>query len=282
MTAGEQHKYIFIISDSSGQTAESLLKATLARWQGPRIPIQRFKNVRSAQQLKTVFDEAEGRKVLFMYTFADQDLRAECKRSCEQRKIPYIDLLGPMVETLEKFLETTIPLQAGALRVVDQHYFKRIEAIEFTVRHDDGRISQDLDEAQIILVGISRTGKTPLSIYLSYLGYKVANVPIILGQALPKELFLTDQRKIIALTINEEALHKIRQNRLQRLGSDDLNQQYAGLNYILSELSYAESIFKANRKWPVINVSNKAIEETAADIIRILSIRMGGDHSLES
>jgi hypothetical protein len=282
MHPAEFSRHIFIISDGSGQTAESLLKATLARWEGPRIPMQRYKNVRSSQQLQGIFEEARDKKVLFLFTLAESKLREECRRNCVQAGIPFIDLLGPMVETLESFLGAPIPLQPGALRVVDQNYFKRIEAIEFTVRHDDGRVSQDLDQAHIILVGISRTGKTPLSIYLSYLGYKVANVPIVLGQALPKELFHTDQRKIIALTINEEALHKIRQNRLQRLGSEDLSQQYAGLDYILRELEYAENIFKANRKWPVINVSNKAIEETATDILRILSTRMGWDTPVES
>jgi len=162
----------------------------------------------------------------------------------------------------------------GILRMVDERYFKRVEAIEYTVKHDDGKCLTDLDDADIILVGVSRTSKTPLSIFLSHKGWKVANVPLVLNSPLPESLFKVDQRKIVGLLIDSDSLSKIRRNRLEKFGQDP-GGEYARLGYIEKEIQYAQELFKQNRRWPVFNVTERALEETAAEIVRIIASRMG-------
>jgi regulator of PEP synthase PpsR (kinase-PPPase family) len=157
---------------------------------------------------------------------------------------------------------------------VDDRYYKRIEAIEYTVKHDDGKTFSELEKADIILVGISRTSKTPLSIFLSHKGWKVANIPLVLNTPLPKELFDVDQRKIVGLIIDIESLQRIRKNRLEKFGQDP-GGEYASLSHIVKEIEYAHQIFKQNKKWPVFNVTERALEETATEITRIVAARMG-------
>ena len=164
--------------------------------------------------------------------------------------------------------------QAGLLRTVDDRYFKRIEAIAYTVKHDDGKTFSELDKADIVLVGISRTSKTPLSIFLSHKGWKVANIPLVLGTPLPPQLFEIDQRKIVGLIIDVESLQRIRKNRWEKFGHDP-GGDYASLAHITSEIDYAHQIFKQNKKWPVFNVTERALEETATEITRIVAARMG-------
>jgi regulator of PEP synthase PpsR (kinase-PPPase family) len=168
----------------------------------------------------------------------------------------------------------TVAPQAGILRSVDEQYFKRIEAIEYTVKHDDGKTLNDLGSADIILVGISRTSKTPLSVFLSHKGWKVANVPIVLNCPMPKELFDVDQRRIVGLIIDMESLQRIRKSRLEKFGQDP-GSEYASMSHISKEIDYAHEIFKQNRRWPVFNVTERALEETATEITRIVAARMG-------
>jgi regulator of PEP synthase PpsR (kinase-PPPase family) len=153
-------------------------------------------------------------------------------------------------------------------------YFKRIEAIEYTVRHDDGKTLNELDKADIVLVGISRTSKTPLSIFLSHKGWKVANIPLVPGSPLPLQLFKIDQRKIIGLIIDIDSLQRIRKNRLEKFGQDS-GGEYASIQQILKEIEYAENLFKQNKRWPVFNVTERALEETASEIVRLIASRMG-------
>jgi regulator of PEP synthase PpsR (kinase-PPPase family) len=164
--------------------------------------------------------------------------------------------------------------QAGLLRSVDNRYFKRIEAIEYTVKHDDGKCLTDLDQADIILVGVSRTSKTPLSIFLSHKGWKVANIPLVMGSPIPEEIMKVDQRKIVGLIIDADSLSRIRRNRLEKFGQDP-GGEYARMSYIDGEIEYAQSIFRKNKRWPIFNVTERALEETATEITRIISARMG-------
>jgi regulator of PEP synthase PpsR (kinase-PPPase family) len=156
---------------------------------------------------------------------------------------------------------------------VNDQYFKRVAAIEFTLNHDDGRNISSLEEADVILVGISRTSKTPLSMYLSLEGIKVVNVPIVMGVALPEKLFQLDQRKVFALTIDSDALFQIRKNRLSRLGLSNDEGDYADLSKVTEEIEWANRIFAENKRWPIFNVTGKALEETAAEILKLLNMR---------
>jgi regulator of PEP synthase PpsR (kinase-PPPase family) len=156
---------------------------------------------------------------------------------------------------------------------VNDQYFKRVAAIEFTLNHDDGRNINSLEEADVVLVGISRTSKTPLSMYLSLEGIKTVNVPIVMGVPVPEKLFQVDQRKIFGLTIDPDALFQIRKNRLTRLGLSNDEGDYADMSKVTEEIEWANKVFAENKRWPVFNVTGKALEETAAEIIKLLNMR---------
>jgi regulator of PEP synthase PpsR (kinase-PPPase family) len=191
-----------------------------------------------------------------------------------QRGILAVDLMGPLLNAFDNYLgRTSSGHQAGLLRAVDEQYFKRIEAIEFTVKHDDGKTLTHLAAADIVLVGISRTSKTPLSIFLSHKGWKVANIPLVLNTPPPEELFQIDQRRIVGLTIDPNSLTRIRKKRLEKFGQDP-GGEYANIAHIQKEIEYAREIFKKNKKWPVFDVTDRALEETAAEIVRVVASRL--------
>ena len=270
---------IYILSDGTGETAVTMIRAALVQYQDKEIDLVRCKNIRNEEQVATLVDEAFERRALIVYTVVSTGLRNKIRELSSQKGIASIDLLGPILSTLDVFLgvANSAP-QAGLLRAVDEQYFRRIEAIEYTVKNDDGKNLSELDKADIILVGISRTSKTPLSIFLSHKGWKVANVPIVPGTALPEELFKVDQRKIVGLIIDMDSLQRIRRNRLEKFGQDP-GGEYASMSQIAREIDYATEIFKRNRKWPVFNVTERALEETATEITRIVGARMGWPES---
>lgn len=271
-----QNKKIYVLSDGTGETAMNMLQAALVQYHNSDIKIIRVKNVRSPSQIERTMEEVKEDNGFVVYTLVSQSMRELIQNLSQSLNVPSVDLLGPVLEQLDLFfdLQKREHLQAGLLRTVDDKYFKRIEAIEFTVRHDDGKTLSQLDKADIILVGISRTSKTPLSIFLSHKGWKVANIPLVLGTSLPEELFQVDQRKIVGLTIDEEKLHLIRRKRLENFGQDP-GGEYANLDHIQKELDYANDIFKKNRRWPIVNVTDRALEETAAEVARIVAARFG-------
>lgn len=270
------HKKIFVVSDGTGETAMGMLKAALVQYEGLDIKLSRFKNVRNPNQIERILEQAKEEKGFVVYTLVSKSMRKEISDKSRTMNIPTVDLLGPLLEKLDLFFETTSSSnpEAGILRSVDEKYYKRIEAIEFTVRHDDGKTTQQLDQADIVLVGISRTSKTPLSIFLSHKGWKVANIPLVLDTPLPTELFEIDQRKIVGLTIDEHKLRTIRRKRLENFGQDP-GGSYANMDQIQKEIDYANEIFKKNRRWPIVNVTDRALEETAAEVARIVSARFG-------
>lgn len=270
----ESASTIFIISDGTGETAATMIRAALVQYHDRPVSIIRCKNVRSEIQIEAILDEAQEKNGFIVYTVVTSTLRRKINELSEKKKILAVDLLGPLLIGLDQFFEVTSSHpEAGLLRSVNEDYFKRIEAIEYTVKHDDGKEVRDLDQADIILVGISRTSKTPLSIFLSHKGWKVANVPLVLNVPVPEELFKIDQRKIVGLTIDPDKLSRIRRNRLDKFG--DSAGAYASMAHIQHEITYAEELFKKNKKWPVFDVSERALEETASEIIRLVSSRLG-------
>lgn len=266
---------VYILSDGTGETASTMIRAALVQYADKEIDLVRFKNVRAESQLDLIIDEAFERKAIVVYTVVSVLLRGKIRELCAAKGIPSHDLLGPLLGLLDQYfgVATNTP-QAGILRAVDEMYFKRIEAIEYTVKHDDGKSFAELDKADIILVGISRTSKTPLSIFLSHKGWKVANIPLVLNTPLPAELSKVDQRKVVGLIIDIDSLRRIRKNRLERFGQDT-GGEYASLSHISQEIDYAHEIFKQNKRWPVFNVTERALEETATEITRIIAARMG-------
>ncbi len=270
---------IYIISDGTGETAATMIRAALVQYTGNDINIVRCKNVRNEGQIEAVVEECFERRGMVVYTFASRQLRDKIRDVTSSKGIPYFDLLGPLLGTLDVFFGKASESNVGILRTIDERYFKRIEAIEYTVKQDDGKNLNELDKADIVLVGISRTSKTPLSIFLSHKGWKVANIPLVLNSPLPEELFKVDQRRIVGLIIDIESLQKIRKNRLEKFGQDP-GGSYASLNHIVHEIEFAHKIFRGNKRWPVFNVTERALEETASEIVKIVAARLGLPNSV--
>lgn len=277
MTAENTSKAIYVLSDGTGETATLMLKAALVQFNEPDLKFYRYKNVRNKEQLLSILDHLPEESGIIVHTLVSPKLRELLLKETKIRKILAVDLLGPLLEKLSFLFGTDTSNNEstpGELRTVDEKYFEKIAAIEFTVRYDDGKLLDGIEKADIVLVGISRTSKTPLSIFLSYKGLKVANVPLVLGQPVPEELFKIDQKKIVGLKIEIEALQRIRMKRLEKFGQDP-HGSYASLSNISKEIQYAEDLFSKNKRWPVVNVTDRALEETAAEIARIVSSRLG-------
>ncbi len=265
---------IFILSDGTGETASTMVKAAIVQYDGHDIQIVRSRNIRTAEQLESLFDDVKERRGMVIHTFASELMRKRVAELAKTQAVIALDLLGPILNGLSAYLgEVEVREQAGLLHAVDEKYFKRIEAIEYTVKHDDGKSLAGLNDADIVLVGISRTSKTPLSIFLSHKGWKVANIPLVINTPLPQELFKVDQRKIVGLMIDPDSLYRIRRKRLEKFGQDP-GGEYASKQHIHMEIEYANSLFRQNRRWPVFNITDRALEETASEIIRTVATRM--------
>ncbi len=265
---------IFILSDGTGETASQMVRAALVQFHEYDIQIVKSKNVRTESQIESLIDDVKERKGMLVHTLATPKMRQRVNELSQENNIISVDLLGPVLNSLASYLgeEKTSP-EMGLLHAVDEKYFKRIEAIEYTVKHDDGKSLSGLKDADIVLVGISRTSKTPLSIFLSHKGWKVANIPLVLNQSLPKELFDVDQRKVVGLLIDADSLYRIRRKRLEKFGQDP-GSEYASKQHIHQEIEYAMELYKKNRRWPVFNITDRALEETASEIIKMVATRM--------
>ncbi len=212
-------------------------------------------------------EEARGFKAVIAYTIVIPELKEELLRLTAAHNLPAVDILGPMVEAVAGVTNVPPKLEPGLLRKLDEQYFRKVEAIEFAVKYDDGKDPRGLDYADVVLVGVSRTSKTPVSMYLAHKRVKAANIPLVPEVAPPEELFSISPKKIFGLTISPQLLYEIRQERLKTLGLT-ANADYANLERILKELDYAEQIMK-RISCPIIDVTNRAVEETASTILEL-------------
>jgi regulator of PEP synthase PpsR (kinase-PPPase family) len=258
---------VFVVSDSLGETAEFVARAAASQFDHGQVEIRRIPYVDDEAHLEEMMEEAKKYNSVIIYTVVKEKLRNELLRLADENGIPCVDILGPSMKAIEKASGQKPRMETGLLRKMDEDYFKMVEEIEFAVKYDDGKDARGLRTADIVLVGVSRTSKTPLSMYLAHKSLKVANIPLVPEVAPPEELFKISNKKIIALTINPELLNGIRSERLKSLGLTP-NADYASLERILAELDYAESIVK-RLKCPIINVTNRAVEETAGKILEI-------------
>lgn len=267
---------IIIISDGTGETASLMTKAAVVQFSNREISYTRYKNIRTQVQIESILQDAAAKNDVVVYTLVSPELRKYTQEMGQKYGVPSIDLLGPLLNSLAVFFEAQPKSQPGLTHTVNEQYFKRIAAMEYTIHHDDGKFVDDIQEADIVVLGISRTSKTPLSMYLSMQGFKVCNIPIVRGIPLPQELQGVDPNKVVCLTIQAEVLHTIRKARLERLGKDPRdhsNESYASMEHVVGDIEYANDLFKQNRKWPVFDVSGKALEETASEVIRIVTAR---------
>ncbi len=260
---------LHIVSDSTGETAARLVLALEAQFPDQPFVEMRHPRVENVEDLHIAVQQARGRPAVMVYTLVEPELRDAMRQLCRRARIHYCDLLGHPIDSISRVAGVAARMQPGARAPLDATYFKRIEAIEFAVRYDDG-LGRGLDEADMVLVGVSRTSKTPLSIYLGYLGHKAANVPVVKGIEPPEELFEIDPAKIVGLTIDAERLADIRTRRVRSMGGP--RRRYAELEEIYSELEEAAALHR-RLGCPVIDVTELSVEETAMRIIRLVERR---------
>ncbi|WP_138415744.1 pyruvate, water dikinase regulatory protein [Aquibacillus sediminis] len=259
----------YVVSDSVGETAEFVIKAALSQFiLDEEYEIHRIPYVENSDILKKIVAQASTQGAIIGFTLVDPVFRKLLLSEAKKLNVECIDIMGPMMEAMERVFNRAPKLEPGLVHQLDADYFKRVEAIEFAVRYDDGRDPRGISQADIILIGVSRTSKTPLSQYLAHKRLKVANVPIVPEVEPPKELFRIDPSKCIGLKISPEKLNDIRRERLRALGLGP-QAHYADMKRIHQEISYFEEIIK-KIGCPVIDVSNKAVEETANVIVNMM------------
>jgi regulator of PEP synthase PpsR (kinase-PPPase family) len=272
-------KPIFIISDGTGDTAEKVVRAALLQFKGYLVHVRVFPNITERDQLERLIRRAAREGAQVVTTLVRSDTRTIAAEIAKAHRVPQSDLIGSLLGQLTLFLQTQPEGVPGLMHRADDAYFQRIEAVEFTVKADDGKVPRMLPQAEIVLVGVSRTSKTPLSVFLAHKGYKVSNVPLVLDRPLPLPIFEADQRRIFALTIDPASLQEIRRTRLRTMRVPG-RSNYSEMDYILAELEWAENLFRQHPSWPVIDVTRKAVEETAATIIKVMNDRgLGHDMS---
>ncbi|MEK4222980.1 pyruvate, water dikinase regulatory protein [Bacillus sp. FSL W8-0116] len=256
---------IYVVSDSVGETAELVTKAALSQFDGSYMVLKRFPYVEEISHIEEVISLAKMDNGMIVYTLVKPEMRRYLQERAKKENIQSFDVIGPIIDELENMFQKKPLYEPGLVRRLDDEYFKKVEAIEFAVKYDDGRDPRGLMKADIVLVGVSRTSKTPLSQYLAHKRYKVANVPIVPEVDPPEELFKVPKEKCFGLKIGPQKLNQIRRERLITLGLDD-QASYAQLDRINKELEYFDSIVK-KIGCEVIDVTNKAVEETANIII---------------
>jgi regulator of PEP synthase PpsR (kinase-PPPase family) len=264
---------IFIVSDSTGDTAEAVVRAGLAQFDNYLVNVKTYAHVSDERRIDAVIRLAVREGGMIVHTLVDSAIRSRLIEAAGDAEVDCVDLIGALLGRLSSHLGGLEPREIPGLKTqLGEEYFRRIEAVEFTVKHDDGAEPRHLHKADIILVGVSRTSKTPLSTYLAQKGWKVANVPIVMGIDLPPELFQVDQDKIFGLTIEPEVLLAIRMARIRNLGLNS-NSSYGNLEHIYMELEGAHETFRGNPMWPVVDVTHRAVEESAGVILKTLHER---------
>lgn len=261
---------IYALSDATGDLAQTHAASVVNQFPDHECDIVRVSKIKERKELLPLVKQAREDKALIIFTFVSSEMRVALLEMANEIGVVAIDILGPTLDALTNYLHTLPSTEPGLQYKLTQKYFKRTEAVEFTVKHDDGLGLESIDESDVILLGISRTSKTPLSIYMAYHGYRCANMPLVNGIPLAKEVLEADRKKMIGLTIDPRKLATIRSSRLRKLGRSD-GESYASLDYIISEIKGALSLFQ-ELKIPVIDVTGKAIEETATEIITLLGL----------
>lgn len=263
--------HLYVISDSLGEIGTSIANAIRLQFQGQFAMPRRYPLIRDISEINDILLEAAKSRCMVIYTLVMPETREFIVSRGNELQLTLVDVLGPVMDVAKVMTHREPIYEAGLNRRLDEEYFRKVAAVEFAVKYDDGTDPSSLHKADIVLVGISRTSKTPLSMYLAYRNFKVANVPLIPGVNPPDELFEIDKHKIFGLTNSSERLHSIRTERLRDLGIQK-SENYANLTTIEMELEYANQIFQ-QLDCPVINVANRSIEETAVMIISMINQR---------
>jgi regulator of PEP synthase PpsR (kinase-PPPase family) len=264
--------HVHQVSDATGETLNAIAKAALAQFEGVTVQEHAYTLVRNRRLLEKAVDQIQENPGLVFFTLASLELRDELIARCKAMSVPCLDVLETPVSMMRQFLGTPETHRAGGQHEVDQAYLLRIEALNFTIQHDDGQSLDTLNEAEIVLVGASRTSKTPTCVYLAIRGLRAANVPLVPGIPLPDALLQASNPLIVGLWASPERLIQVRRNRLSTMG-EKRDTDYVELESVRAEIAATRKLFDRH-EWPAIDVSRRSIEETAAAIINLLAERM--------
>jgi len=264
---------LYLLSDATGETVERVVRAGLSQFQGSEVRLQRYSGLRSVEDVEQVVQAIAGQSGLIVYTLVNPVLAQYLRKLLEERGLDGLDLIGPLIFKMSEMLAMQPQQEPGLLHQINSDYYKRMEAVNYTVKQDDGQELRHLFRADIVLVGVSRTSKTPLSIYLAHKGFRVANVPLVRGIEPPAELLQIDAGKVVGLIIDPNRLMELRVARLRSLHQNPRGS-YSDYEAILEELEFSRRLYRQNPQWPVIDVTNKSVEESAAEILKRLNYNM--------
>jgi regulator of PEP synthase PpsR (kinase-PPPase family) len=265
--------HIHLVSDSTGETLNALARAVCARFENV-LPIEHiYALVRSTRQLERALSDIQEAPGVVLHTIVDDSLRAALEEGCRQLDMPCIPALDPLVSALSRYLGAAITRRVGVQHALDTDYFNRMDALNYAIGHDDGQGGQDLEQADVVLVGVSRTSKTPTCIYLAHRGVRAANVPMVPHRPLPEALFNLKKALVVGLTLSPDRLVQIRKNRLLNL-NETRESTYIDFEVVRDEIVQARRLFERHG-WPVIDVTRRSVEETAAAVLNILNAGHG-------
>jgi regulator of PEP synthase PpsR (kinase-PPPase family) len=265
-------RYIDIVSDSTGETAEKVVRAALLQFPGSGVQIRLHTRVRNAESARSILQQCAADRALVLFTVVSPELREAIHQYSYELRIDAVDLIGSLIAKIGSFLDQQPINLPSAMLPLSDEYFRRIEAVEFAVKSDDGREPRNFKKADLVLVGVSRTSKTPLSTLIAQRGLKVANYPLVLGVDPPPEIEEAPQDRCVGLTIGLEQLVQIRRARLKQLGMP-VDTNYGLRDHVREELEFADAVFRKHPMWPVIDVTGRAIEETAVIVLETLRER---------
>ena len=264
---------IYLISDSTGETLDRIFLALKAQFTNFEYELNNFSFTRTENQIQQILEKAKKREnPIILYTIVNSKLAKYLTDQAQSKKIPCFGVLGDLILSFSKILNQRASHEPSGQHVLNEEYYQRIEAIQFTMNHDDGNQTDDLEKSDIILLGVSRTSKTPTSIYLANKGYKTSNIPLVNEKSIPARITKKNFKPcVVGLTTEAERLFDIRKNRLNSLKENE-STEYTNLEKIKEEVENSKKIFKKNQ-WPTIDVTRKSVEETAASIIKIYEIK---------
>ncbi|KRQ02577.1 MULTISPECIES: pyruvate, water dikinase regulatory protein [Bradyrhizobium] len=274
MPTSNNYFHLHLVSDSTGETLITVARAVAAQYANVTPVEHVYPLVRSQKQLDRVLDEIEEAPGIVLFTLLEKDLVARLEDKCKQINVPSLSIIGPVMQLFEAYLGAATTGRVGAQHVLNAEYFKRIDALNYTMIHDDGQHVEGLDEADVVLVGVSRTSKTPTSIYLANRGIRTANVPLVPGIPVPPQLETLTRPLVVSLHATPERLIQIRQNRLLSMGAESSSgsDTYTDKQSVTEEVAFARKL-SAKHDWPLLDVTRRSIEETAAAIMKLYSDR---------
>jgi regulator of PEP synthase PpsR (kinase-PPPase family) len=264
--------HLHLVSDSTGETLITVARAVAAQYSNVTPVEHVYPLVRSQKQLDRVLTEIEEAPGIVLFTLLETDLVERLEAKCHEINSPSLSIIGPVMQLFQNYLGASTSGRVGAQHVLNADYFKRIDALNYSMMHDDGQHTEGLEDADVVLVGVSRTSKTPTSIYLANRGVRTANVPLVPGIPIPKQLETLKKPLVVSLHATPERLIQIRQNRLLSMGSDTVNDDYIDRQLVTDEVTYARKL-SAKYGWALLEVTRRSIEETAAAIMKLLADR---------